>query len=356
MSNQRSQAAGDPLRPAKKKKRKRRWIGYTLLLMLGMALGVAAIAGNFVYNAYKELPPIKDFDVSLTSFVYDSKGQVVYKLAAEENRTLIKDIKEIPEQVLWSFVDTEDHRFYEHHGVDFYRVMGAVWNTAKYYMGVKGSQLEGASTITMQLAGNVFLDRSDLTPKRKIQEMLIATELEKKWTKDEILLRYLNQVSFGYQAAGLEEASHTYFNKSAKELTVAESAVLAGMLKGPSQYNPFQNKDGATSRRNIVLDLMVENGHLDAAKAAEIKQTEIKLTPALITPTTVTFTGDWYVDYVIEVLTNPTVSAKYGTPLFDEQDLFNKGLKIYTALDLDMQKMAQEKLQTMVPDAAINEY
>jgi penicillin-binding protein 1A len=349
LSNQRPPGAGEPLRP-KRKKRKRRWIGYTLLVLLGIMLGMAGVAGSFVYKAYKSLPAFEDFDYSLTSMIYDNKDQVVYKLAAEENRTLIKDVTEIPKDVLWAFIDTEDHRFYEHHGVDFYRLGGSVVSTLKYMLKVKGGQLEGGSTITMQLAGNAFLNRQDISMTRKVQEMMIAFQLEKRFTKDEILLRYLNQVSFGGQTAGLEAAAHTYFSKSAKDLTVSEAALLAGMLKGPSLYNPKTNMEGALNRRKVVLDLMAENGHLDRATADALKAEPVALHQEEITPETLTFPGDWYVDYVLEILTKPELAAKYGTPVFDDLDLYTKGLKIYTALDQTYQKNAEEKLQKIIPE------
>jgi penicillin-binding protein 1A len=350
LSNQRPPGAGEPLRP-KRRKRRRRWIGYTLLVMLGIFLGMGGVAGTFFYKAYKSLPAFEDFDYSLTSMVYDNKDAVVYKLAAEENRTLIKEINQIPTDVLQAFIDTEDHRFKEHHGVDFYRLGGSVLSTLKYYLKVKGAQLEGGSTITMQLAGNAFLDRQDISLTRKAQEMMIAMQLEKRFTKDEILLRYLNQVSFGGRNSGLEAAAHAYFSKSAKDLTVSEAALLAGMLKGPSLYNPKTNLEGAMNRRRVVLDLMVENGHLDKATAEALKNENVILKPETDAgPDAITFTGDWYVDYVIEILTKPELAARYGTPVFDDLDLYTKGLKIYTALDLDYQKNAEEKLQTIIPE------
>ncbi|HWI60232.1 MAG TPA: PBP1A family penicillin-binding protein [Symbiobacteriaceae bacterium] len=357
MSTTRQTGAGEPLR-TKKKRRRRKWLLYTFLVMLGLGLGLAGMAGSFVYKAYKALPAFDELDPNLSSTIYDSKGNPIHKLHDEENRTLIKDLTEVPKDVLWAFVDTEDRRFYQHKGVDFYRFAGAVWQTAKYYAGVKGTQIEGGSTITMQLAGNAFLDRSDITPTRKVQEMLLAFQLEKKFTKEEILLRYLNQVPFGRQQAGLEEAAYHYFSKSSKELTVAEAAVLAGILKGPGIYNPIDNPEGAQKRRDIVLDLMVQNGHMDAAKAASIKTEKVvaKQSAKEVSNETVTFNGDWYVDYVLDILTEPGISTKYGTPLFEDRDLRTKGLKIYTAMDPDWQKIAQEQLVKVVTDEATKRY
>jgi penicillin-binding protein 1A len=349
LSNHRRPGGDEPRRP-KKKKRSRRWLGYTILVLFGLMLGVGGFAASFAYKAYQSLPAWEDYDPSQTSLVLDSKGSTVYQLAAEENRTPIKDIKSIPKEVQLAFVSTEDRRFYEHSGIDIWRLGGAVFSDIKYYLHIKGAQFEGASTITMQLAGNAFLDRQDMSPRRKVQEMLLAVQLERNFTKDEILLRYLNQVSFGYQAAGLEQAAQTYFSKSAKDLTLSEAAMLAGMLKAPTTYNPFDNYEGAMKRRATVLDLMVTNHYIDAARATQLKAEKVQLKPAKVTPTTVTFTGDWYVDYVIKILTDPNVASRYGTPVFNPDDLYSKGLKIYTALDVDWQKTTQEKLAKVMPE------
>ncbi|HEY3364680.1 MAG TPA: PBP1A family penicillin-binding protein [Symbiobacteriaceae bacterium] len=342
MSNRRRPEDDEPKRPAKKKSR--RWLLYTFLVMLGLLLGVTGAAASFVYKAYQTLPAYEDFDPSQTSMILDNKSAVVYKLSADEDRTLIKDIKDIPKQVQEAFVATEDHRFYDHKGIDLYRLGGAVWSDVKYFLGVKGSQLEGGSTITMQLSRNAFLTL-DQNMTRKVQEMLIALQLERRFTKDEILLRYLNQVSFGYQASGLEAASQRYFSKPAKQLTLSEAAMLAGILKGPSEYNPLDNFPGAMERRAIVLDLMAEYGYLSPAEADKIKAEKVVLHPAQITSTTVAFTGDWYVDYVVSILTDSKLAEKYGTPLFDGKDLYSKGLKIYTAYDPTYQK----KIEAAVP-------
>ncbi len=348
MSKQRRPGDGGPRRPKRKKRKKsRRWLLYLFLIFFGIFLGAAGVAANFVYEAYQTLPTFEEFEPSLTSVILDRDGEVVYRLAADENRTLIKDLDEIPREVQLAFIATEDKRFYEHFGVDLYRLAGAILNDFKYFMGMEGSQLEGGSTITMQLARNAFLTL-DQTLTRKVQEMMIAIQLERRFTKDEILLKYLNQVSFGGQAYGLEAAAQTYFAKHAKDLTLSEAAMLAGMLKAPSTYNPFTNYEGAMERRAIVLDLMVENGYLTPERAEQLKKERPEVRSAEITPVSISFTGDWYVDHVIEILTDPTLAEKYGTPLFDERDLYTKGLKIHTALDRDIQKIVEETVPPLM--------
>lgn len=342
--------AGDAPRRSKTKKRSLRWLAYTFLIMLGLGLGAAGMVGAFVYQAYRSLPAFQDFDPSLTSVIYDSKGREVYKLAAAENRSLVK-IDDIPLEIQQALVATEDARFHEHFGVDVVRVLGAGWNSIKYMLG-QHNQLEGASTITMQLTTNSFLTR-DGTMLYKVQQALIAIDLERRFTKKEILEKYFNQVPWGEQAYGIQAAAQTYFAKNAKDLTLSEGALLVGMLKATTFYNPFENFEGALNRREIVLDQMVKYGYLSLDRAEALKQEQPKVKREKISPTAITFTGDWYVDHVIAILTDnpPGTAAKYGTPVFAAEDLYAKGLKIYTALDTDVQKVVDEKIQTIMPQA-----
>ena len=305
--------------PGKKRRRRRRWLLYAFLLFLALMFGGAGLAGAYVYQAYQDLPAFQEFDPDLTSVIYDRYGNKVYELAADEHRTLV-DLEDIPVDVRNAVIAVEDRRFNEHFGIDPIRLAGAVWSDIKYVLGVPGSQLEGGSTITMQLARNAFLTL-DQTMKRKVQEMLIALQLERRYTKDEILEKYLNTVAWGGTAYGIEAASQLYFSKSARDLTLSEGALLAGILKGPSEYSPFTNLEGALERREIVLDLMVEQGYLDAAEAERLKKEVPEIKRAEITPTTVTFTGDWYVDYVIQILTDPEEAAKYNLITFSYDDL-----------------------------------
>ena len=336
----------------KRKRKGRRWLKYLLYLLMGMVLGAGVMAFALVYRAAATLPTFGEIRPSQSSVILDNQGEIIYRLVAEENRTTIKDINQIPKEVRLAFVAVEDRRFYSHHGVDPIRLAGATLHSLQYFLGVEGSQLEGGSTITMQLARNAFLS-PEQTVMRKLQEIMIALELEKIYDKDEILLLYLNQVPFGGQAYGLEAAAQTYFSKNASELTLSEGAMLAGMLKAPSYYNPITNYEGAMFRRAIVLDLMAEYGFISEEQAEQLKAEEVVLNPSDITPTTVTFTGDWYVDYVITILTDPEVARRYGMEPLGFKSLYNDGLKIYTAMDRHAQQVAQEKLEQMLPEAAV---
>lgn len=337
-----------PRKAGRKPRKKRRWLRALLMLILAGGLVMAVAVGAFLYHAYQTLPVYGEFTPSLSSTIYDAEGREVYKLAGDENRTLVK-LAEIPLEVQQAFVATEDRRFYDHFGVDVWRLGGSIWSDIKYVLGVKGAQLEGGSTITMQLARNSFLTL-DQTPMRKIQEMMIAIGLERRFTKQEILEKYLNEVSFGYLADGIEAAAHAYFNKKATELTLSEGAMLAGILKGPTQFHPVLNPEAAMSRRAIVLNLMVSQGYISPERADQLKAEAPTIDQAPITPSAVTFTGDWYVDHVIRILTDESLSQKYNLPHFTEQELSSGGLKIYLAMDKDVQAITDQKLQEIIPE------
>ncbi|MEO7996485.1 MAG: biosynthetic peptidoglycan transglycosylase, partial [Gemmatimonadaceae bacterium] len=186
-----------------------------------------------------------------TSKMYAADGRFIGELGAER-RTLIK-VKDVPKMVREAFVMNEDKRFYSHSGVDWFRIPGAVVRNLR-----ARSFVEGFSTITMQLARNVFPERitRQKSPLRKLKEIYVAREIEKHYGKDQILELYLNQMSFGNGAFGIETASQRYFGKSVKDLNVAEAAMLSGLLKGPSRYNPRRFADRAIQRRNTVIELM----------------------------------------------------------------------------------------------------
>ena len=179
----------------------------------------------------------------------------------------------IPGPLVDALIDTEDRRFYEHGGVDLYRTAGALWATAR-------GRREGGSTVTQQLARNLFpaeIGRVS-TAERKVKEMIAAVRIEQNHTKREILESYLNTVPFLYNAHGVEMAARTYFGTHAPDLTVAQAATLVAMLKGPSEYNPVRRPEAALRRRNLVLQLMEQQGDLTLAEAAEARQSPLGVT------------------------------------------------------------------------------
>ncbi len=230
-------------------------IGAIFLLALAGYLFIV-FGGRFVVSE-KELV----LDVATT--VETTEGEVIERIYTK-NRTLV-DISEVPEHVQQAFVAIEDSRFYEHAGVDFKSVLRAVYRDV-----IAMGKVEGASTITQQLAKNLFLS-NDKSWMRKTKEVMAAIYLERNFTKDKILELYLNRIYFGNGAYGIEAASQTYFNKSVSELTVAQGALLAALPKAPNNYSPFENPERAEDRRNIVLSRMEALGMIEAEKMVSLQ-------------------------------------------------------------------------------------
>ena len=207
-----------------------RWalITAAVIFLLGvgaMGLLAATVAG---------MDEIPDVQTPLTSTFYDYQGNVL-ATRFEQNRFAVP-LAKMPDYVPQAFIAIEDHRFYDHFGLDFVGLARALLRNLR-----AGRIVEGGSTITQQLAKNLFLTH-DQTLKRKLQEMLLTIQLERKYSKDEILEKYLNTIYFGHSAYGVEAAARTYFNKSVQDLTLAEAALIAGITRGPAYYSPY-NRD-----------------------------------------------------------------------------------------------------------------
>src|SRR5690606_24707381 len=188
-----------------------------------------------------------------------------------ENRVPIR-IDQIPDTLKQAVIAVEDHRFYEHRGLDFIGIARALWVDLR-----EGGRVQGASTITQQLARNAFLTL-ERTWARKLQEILWAIQIERKYTKDEILETYLNEIYFGHGAYGVETASQIYFGKSVSELDLAESALLAGVIRGPGYYSPLIDMEAARRRRAVVLQRMVEVGYITLEEARRANEQDIVVT------------------------------------------------------------------------------
>ena len=267
-----------------------------------------------------------------TSKVYAADGRLITELGIE--RRTVLPLEEIPPHVRQAFIAVEDKRFYRHNGIDYWRILGAVkanLTTLRY--------AQGFSTITMQLARNVFPDHLGREKRltRKLREARVAVELERNFPKDTILELYLNQISLGPNVAGVEAASQVFFGKSARDLNVAEGATLAGLPKAPGTYNPRVHPDNAIRRRNVVLALMRDQGFITAEDAEFWKAYPLVLT------TRRTSYGD-VAPYFVEWLRTAFLEPRYG------RDLYDKGLRIYTTLDLDMQEAAEQALQSQLDE------
>lgn len=297
------------------------------IVVMAAGVGIGFVTANM--NVKADLS--KDIVPPASSHIYDSAGNEIAIIHATENRVPVK-IEQIPVNLQNAFVAIEDNRFYEHKGVDFRGLARAAYTNI-----VAQEIAEGGSTITQQLAKNAYLTQ-DRTYKRKIQEIFLALQLEKQYTKQEILELYLNQIYFGQGAYGVQAAAKTYFGKNVEDLNLSECAMLAGIPKSPNYYSPFNNLNAAILRRDTVLDQMAIHGYINRNEASAARMTELVLAP----PNVAEKHKDaaYFIEYVTQLLVD-----RYGADA-----VYKDGLKVYTTIDLDMQKMAEEALLIYLPE------
>lgn len=297
------------------------------IIVMAVGVGIGFVTANM--NVKADLS--KDILPPASSHMYDSAGNEIAIIHATENRVPVK-IEQIPVNLQNAFVAIEDNRFYEHKGVDFRGLARAAYTNF-----VRGEIAEGGSTITQQLAKNAYLTQ-DRTYKRKVQEIFLALQLEKQYTKQEILELYLNQIYFGQGAYGVQAAAKTYFGKNVEDLTLAECAMLAGIPKSPNYYSPFNNINAAVERRNTVLDQMVNFHYISFNELVAAKNAEVILAPQNVPEKQKD--AMYFIEYVTQLLVD-----RYGADA-----VYKEGLKVYTTIDLDMQRMAEEALLTYLPE------
>lgn len=315
-----------PAKPKGTKKRKltARRIMWTLFFTVAIAI-ICAIAGYLYITVNGERILSENEDklfIYETSKVYDRNGNMMGELSVDRSEPVDSD--KIPDLVKKAFVATEDRRFYEHKGVDLWSIGRAAVKDV-----MARSLVEGGSTITQQLAKNMFLSR-DKTFFRKATEMSIAMALENHKTKDEIITLYLNRIFFGQKAYGIKAASQRYFGVSnLEDLKLWQIASLAAIPKGPSKYNPVANPELSKQRRGVVLDLMFEQGYISAEERDEAKAVDYDYVPPVKNESYLAFK-----DYVIK-----EAEEKYG---LTEDDLNRGGYKIYTTMDAQAQKAVEK--------------
>lgn len=286
------------------------------------------IMGASVLYGFSSLFAPPNMDETLipdaASQFYDINGNVIYTTLSEERRIPV-NIDKIPKHVQKAFIAIEDNRFYEHSGIDYRGTARALVST------LSGREVQGGSTITQQLAKNAFLTQErSLT--RKIREAFIAKELEHKYTKDEILSMYLNRIYFGQGAYGIESASMYYFDKHVQNLDIAEAATLAAIPKSPNYYNPFENPQESKKRQELVIDQMVKYGFITADQAAQAKAKK------MVYSTSHKAKNDPR-GYFFDMISQKVIEE------VGADALYKGGLKIYTTLDMDMQKAAENAMR-----------
>jgi len=300
------------------------------LILVGILATIGGIIGGvlFLQNLADDLPSLAALNhkPSITTKIYDVNNVVLDELFADELRERIVSLSEVPKITQAAFIATEDQRFYSHYGIDPKRVFGAL-----YADFVAKQAVQGASTITQQLAKNLFLTR-EKTVKRKLKEMVLSFRLERTFTKSEILALYLNEIFFGDRIHGIASAAKYYFGKEVKALTLAESAVLAGLPKSPNRYSPF-NKRHPTAwkdRQRTVLVLMENQGYITRKEMEEAAKDPLHFATGAEHSTAKE--APYFLEYIKRQLLDR----------FGYKRVFATGLKVYTTLDLKIQKLAEK--------------
>lgn len=311
-----------------------RWLGRAALWLFGLgvagALAVALVIAVALALAYPNLPDVSDladYRPKLPLRVYSSEGALLGEFG-EERRTLTP-IDEIPQVMKDAVLAIEDARFFEHHGVDYIGMLRAA------LANVGRAKSQGASTITMQVARNVYLS-SEKTFTRKIYEILLTFKLEHLLSKNQILEIYMNQIFLGNRAYGFAAASEAYFGKPLKSITVAEAAMLAGLPKAPSAYNPINNPKRARVRQLHIIDRMQENGFITVAQAQEAKEERLKIRTHFKT-------SNVHAEYLAE-MARQLVFNQYGN------DAYTRGLNVYTTVNVGEQEAAYAAVRRGVMD------
>lgn len=303
-------------------------LALVIVLVIFGAGGVAVAAAAAVW--LQDLPDYKDssaFNYAQKTSVYANDGTTLLAEFYVENRDPV-ELSEMSDYVLEGTVATEDERFYEHDGVDMMGIARAI------VVNLTGTGREGASTITQQFVRNTVLadEANESTIKRKVREAYISLELEKMFSKDEILQMYLNTINYGQGAYGIEAASQLYFSKPAKDLTLPEAATLIGIPQSPTYNNPVDNPENCLARRNLVLDRMLSNNYITQEEHDEAQQTPLTLNITREEETNGIMKYDYFTSYVRDTLLQD----------YSVNEVFKGGLNVKTTLDPHVQDLAEE--------------
>ncbi len=298
-------------------------VAFSLLLLAAIVFG--ALAG-YLFVDSSDLPEIRaleDYRPDIVTELYADDGQVIGSFALQ--RRILVTYEQIPQVLKDAILTTEDQHFEQHWGVDFTRVAGAAYRNI-----IAHRITEGASTLTMQLAGTLFLDRSDRSMRRKIQETLLAIQIERHYSKQQIFTMYCNQIYLSHGNYGFEAASEYYFSKPVGKLTLPEAALLAGLIRGPS-YSPILHAQRSLARRNLVLDLMARAGKITDAQARQAVAQPLGLH--------VQAPRNTLAPYFVEEI-RKYLESTYGTEMVHQ-----RGLRVYTTLNVAMQRAADQAVR-----------
>ena len=309
----------------------RRLVGNALFALLIIIAAVAGAASGLLLVYSTDLPQVTELEqyrpATITQ-LYDDQDRVIGQFALQ--RRVIDSYNDFPKVLRDALISTEDKDFERHWGVDVWRVFGAAWRDI-----LQESRAQGASTLTMQLSRNLFLS-PDRNFRRKIQEVMLAIQIERRFTKQQIFTLYANQIYLGHGVYGFEAGANYYFSKKAKDLTLEEAAVLAGLPKAPNAYSPINNPERSVRRRNVVINNMLEDGKITAAEAQRAKSSPLQLN--------IQAESSDIAPYFVEEI-RQYLEKKYGT-----QEVHEAGLRVYTSLNLEMQRAAQQAVRDGLTD------
>ncbi|WP_010283576.1 transglycosylase domain-containing protein [Bacillus timonensis] len=306
-----------------------------IILLIGLLFILFVAVGLNMYINSQDVSALNN-PLPEPTLIYDKNGEIASKVPGPK----IEGVRyeKIPPHVINAVIAIEDRRFYNHPGVDYIGIFRALFRNLK-----AGGIVEGGSTITQQLTKNVFLTHEQ-TLTRKIDEFFLAQKIERTFSKEKIMEMYLNQIYFGEGAWGIKNAARTYFGKEVQDLTVSEGAILAGLIKAPSSMNPLINKEKSFNRRDLVLQMMEDQGYLTSKQVKEAKSQEIVFKGRQLDP----YEGKYpyYVDYIIE-----EAIERYG---LTQNEVMSGGLEIYTELDPHMQESVENvfKNDSLFPESS----
>jgi penicillin-binding protein 1A len=299
---------------------------FILVILFLMISGALTAAGIYFYLS-ENLPKIsslKDYQPPVITTVYSDDNRKIGEFYLE--RRIVLPLDKMPTTLKAAFISAEDARFYKHKGIDILSIIRAFFKNIE-----AGTIVQGGSTITQQVTKSFFL-----TPEksyiRKIKEAILAYRIDKRFTKEEILFLYLNQIYLGHGAYGVEAASENYFGKSAQELTLAECAVLAGLPQAPSRYSPFRYPERAKQRQIYVLNRMVAEDYITNIQATEAINQILDIKPK----------RNWYIE---EVPVYTEHIRRYIEKEYGPDVLYKDGLNIFTAVNIEMQKIARQEIE-----------
>ncbi len=302
---------------------------WTFLLVLAATVVVGGYAFYRVTRNLPQISALQDYQPSVVTSVYAIDGSAIAEYYLE--RRIVIPLEQIPQTLIHAFVASEDSRFFEHEGIDFFGILRALWKNIK-----AGGIVQGGSTITQQVTKSLLLS-PERSFTRKLREAILAYRIEKYLSKEEILFLYLNQIYLGHGAYGVEAAAQNYFGKNVAELNLAECAMLAGLPQAPSRYSPYSQFQRAKERQVYVLNRMVADGYISADQAAQ----------ALAYVPDIKDRKDWNVGevpYFTEHIRRH-LEEKYG-----QEVLYRQGLQVYTTVDVDFQKAAQRAVKRGLHD------